>query len=369
MYLKSSYLTFGSESSLLRQRSWSFLDFSKGFQSSYSHVPKECLFISFRRGKNFQFESHFSSTSKFNRTTSISVKKTTITMSVMHCSLMPIRVPLVKSSLTQKEPNSFSSESFSILENYKRKMLRALSKGFVKEVEALYKAILKIPLKPNKVIYNCMIDSCAQLGDLEKAIEYFELIKSIGEFPDVTSYNGLIKCCKHRNQCEFALETFDRMIVAGLQPNLITFEHLINVFSEVDLQRALDQLKKLREYQLKPTWTAFYKLINACMYHHNPSQCLDLVEEMKREDIVPPSTAVFSAISNLSAKLCDGVSLLKTVKLLKENSTIFERGFLLTKMNTGAISKNLDLSLWAWNTMLEQKTQIHCNDIFTFELQ
>jgi len=77
------------------------------------------------------------------------------------------------------------------------------------------------------LIYNCMLDACAQCGDLKRAAEYFAEMKTAG-FIDVVGYNIMIKAHLASGRPDQARGLVSEMGAHGLQANSVTYHELLH---------------------------------------------------------------------------------------------------------------------------------------------
>lgn len=75
--------------------------------------------------------------------------------------------------------------------------------------------------------YNTLINACADVGDIDRALETMQAMQNEGIAPDVITYTSLIKACANSqegiNGVRMAEEIFDAMV----KQLLIIFKSII----------------------------------------------------------------------------------------------------------------------------------------------
>ena len=77
---------------------------------------------------------------------------------------------------------------------------------------------------------NLLLDACIKLGEVERAVEYVELILQKKQpslaWPDEVTFNTLLKGCAIQ---KLFSKSFDLMIDQKITPNQVTYNSLIEV--------------------------------------------------------------------------------------------------------------------------------------------
>jgi len=80
---------------------------------------------------------------------------------------------------------------------------------------------------------NLLLDACIKLGEVERAVEYVELILQKKQpsvaWPDEVTFNTLLKGCAIQKLFSKSFDLFDLMIDQKITPNQVTYNSLIEV--------------------------------------------------------------------------------------------------------------------------------------------
>eukprot|EP00347_Sterkiella_histriomuscorum_P013026 403366299 len=190
-------------------------------------------------------------------------------------------------------------------------------------------------VKPDEILYNCLIDACVRFHDVNRAVAVFQemqfsnikpssvtygiLIKAYGSanqldnaffvfkkmkdnclIPNSVTYGCLIDACVKNNQIERAMEVFETMKRDGVQLNTIIFTTLIKGFAKsFKLDQALEvyQIMKMDD-KIKPNNVTFNSLIDCCIRCNSIKKAMEIFEEMKqpishtKPDLITYSTMI-----------------------------------------------------------------------------
>lgn len=119
-------------------------------------------------------------------------------------------------------------------------------------------------IKPDEILYNCLIDLCVRFKDVNRAVAVFNEMTLSGVKPSSVTFGILIKCYGFANQLDNAFNVFMRMKDQNLLPNSVTYGCLID----------------------------------ACVKNGSVDKALDVYESMKRDNI-PMNTVNLSFFINI----------------------------------------------------------------------
>jgi pentatricopeptide repeat domain-containing protein 1 len=66
-------------------------------------------------------------------------------------------------------------------------------------------------IRPDEILYNCLIDAAVRFGNVEKAVDVFNKMKNFSVEPSSITYGILIKAYGQANMLRKAFETFEEM--------------------------------------------------------------------------------------------------------------------------------------------------------------
>mmetsp|Transcript_52528 Transcript_52528/g.96790 ORF Transcript_52528/g.96790 Transcript_52528/m.96790 type:complete len:611 (+) Transcript_52528:1-1833(+) len=114
------------------------------------------------------------------------------------------------------------------IQNY-MSLIRAAGRD--KDIERAFSVLNKLKessMKPDIVVYNCVLDVCVSLGDLSRAHKLMAEMRKINKF-DIVTYNTLLKGYCSQGDIHRAKDLVLDMEKSGLHPNDVSFNSLINV--------------------------------------------------------------------------------------------------------------------------------------------
>ena len=138
--------------------------------------------------------------------------------------------------------------------------------------------MLELGLRPDAVTYSVLIGAAGKALDLELAFEYFEQLKQAAKESKVSdddengpeiavttvTFINLINACEACGQLERAFEVFDEMKSSGFIPNVTTYTALLHACVEARREdEALSVLKEMVELSLPVSATRHF-LQSAC---------------------------------------------------------------------------------------------------------
>jgi pentatricopeptide repeat protein len=140
-------------------------------------------------------------------------------------------------------------------------------------------------------VYNTLINACAGVGDLDKALETVQAMQDEGIHPDVITYTSLLKACGI-NGCdgtvELAEEIFAQMqqktnhFSNTVEPTELTFQRLMQVHlrapeGQVNTKRVWDLLDDMVRRGLKPGVVSYRSCVKAAVIEGDVDRSLAML--------------------------------------------------------------------------------------------
>eukprot|EP00871_Galdieria_phlegrea_P002838 jgi/Galph1/3555/GphlegSOOS_G2184.1 len=147
---------------------------------------------------------------------------------------------------------------------------------------------LKATIKPNKVVYNAMIDICSRTGRFEEALKLFSELKSeAAETPDEYTYNAVLKAYARIGNVEGAIQISREMNSKGIATGAITYSVLIDSLGKCGkLEEAFAFFEEMRQNGIETNVITYNVLLSACAASNNYERALQIVEWMEQRRIV-----------------------------------------------------------------------------------
>ncbi|KMQ97249.1 pentatricopeptide repeat-containing protein 1 [Lasius niger] len=209
-----------------------------------------------------------------------------------------------------------------------------------KEEEKCQDTEARIPrrLKPSPGQYAKMIKSHMSKKDPKSALQVLDLMKENRDKPTIYLYNLLLRSFAEQGDIKQCFKLYNKVKRYGLQPNAATYTNLFNACAVCDRNEiALEHLNKLRqslyEKQFPLNETHYNAMVKAYSWHTQIVEAFQLADEMRDKNIpVKESTynSLFhGAISDKEAGLRHGLIIWHLMRLKKINPTLTTYNLLL----------------------------------------
>ncbi|EME26968.1 mitochondrial protein translocase, MPT family [Galdieria sulphuraria] len=146
---------------------------------------------------------------------------------------------------------------------------------------------LKHFMKPNKVVYNAMIDICSRTDRMEQALKLYQELKlENGETPDEYTYNAILKGYARAGNLQSAIEVSNQMHSEGIIPRAITYSVLIDSLGKCKrLDEAFGFFEEMEAKGIQPNVITFNVLLSACAASNNYTRALVIVDWMEERGV------------------------------------------------------------------------------------
>mmetsp|Transcript_4086 Transcript_4086/g.3674 ORF Transcript_4086/g.3674 Transcript_4086/m.3674 type:complete len:247 (+) Transcript_4086:48-788(+) len=177
-------------------------------------------------------------------------------------------------------------------------------------------------------VYNTLINACAGVGDIDRALETMTAMQENGIEPNVITYTSLIKACafNSRNEMiELAENIFNEMQQRSnhfsnyIQPNEMTYEKLMQVYSyhgytPLIITRMYTILDEILHRHIKPTLKTYRFCIRASIFDDDIDKSLYILDLIRRDSSIQFDLIIWSLV----LKLCERLNLDDKVKELSD---------------------------------------------------
>ncbi|CAL5329695.1 unnamed protein product [Camellia sinensis] len=156
---------------------------------------------------------------------------------------------------------------------------------------------------PDVITYNTLINGFCRVGEVDRGLELLREIQSGNTFsPDVVTFTSVISgYCKSGNM-ELASNIFDEMVSSGIKPSLVTFNVLIDGFGKNgDMSSALNIYDKMLFLGCHPDVVTFTSLIDGNCRSGQVDKGLGLWDEMYVKNLTP-NVYTFAILVNALCK-------------------------------------------------------------------
>ncbi|KAK6135433.1 hypothetical protein DH2020_030828 [Rehmannia glutinosa] len=156
---------------------------------------------------------------------------------------------------------------------------------------------------PDLVTYNTLINGLCRVGKVDRAEALLREVKVQSGFsPDVVTYTSVISGYCKSGKMDAASTLFDEMINNGIKPNLFTFNCIIDGFGKKgEVAFALKMYERMVTGGFHPDVVTFTSLIDGYCRLGELEQSMNLLDEMNDRK-VPPNVFTFSVLISALCK-------------------------------------------------------------------
>jgi len=162
--------------------------------------------------------------------------------------------------------------------------------GVMERVPQLLKDMKARKLVPNLITYGSVLKGHCLKGDIRAAFEVLDDMRNSTKLkPDEIMYNTLLDGCAQANLCEEGLKILQTMQQEGIRPSNYTLSILVKLMSHA---RRLDQAFSLvdqltKKYRFKPNAPVYGNLVQACLVNRDIQRGLQVLEQMASDRVTP----------------------------------------------------------------------------------
>merc|ERR1719424_1531154 len=145
-------------------------------------------------------------------------------------------------------------------------------------------------VEPNLISYSTMLKGRCQAGDINLALSILNQVrKQTSLKPDEIMYNSLIDGCAQHSLYTEGMQVFDEMIQDGVRPSNFTLSTLVKLMNRT---RRVDQAFSIvqemtAKYGIKPNAYVYTNLIQACVSNRRHDRAISVLETMIQERVQP----------------------------------------------------------------------------------
>jgi len=154
-------------------------------------------------------------------------------------------------------------------------------------------------LKPNLITYSTVLKGHCLHGDIRTAFDVLqEMVTQTKLKPDEIMYNTLLDGCAQANLVDEGLRLLQSMQNEGIRPSNYTLSILVKLTSQA---RRLDQAFELvdqltKKYRFRPNAPVYGNLIQACLSNKELKKAFEVLEHMAQDKIQPDMRCISSLI-------------------------------------------------------------------------
>jgi len=188
--------------------------------------------------------------------------------------------------------------------------------GRMDRVPSLLEDMKKSSIQANLITFSTMIKGHSQAGDVDGAFGVLDRMKQDTRLkPDEIMYNSLLDACAQRGLTSEGLRLLEEMQGNAVQPTNYTLSVVVKLMNR---SRRVDQAFGLvreisQRYGFQPNVHVYTNLIQACCSNRQLPRAMDTLERMIQEGVNPESRAyaIIIRASMLSNQAEQAVALLR----------------------------------------------------------
>jgi pentatricopeptide repeat protein len=149
----------------------------------------------------------------------------------------------------------------------------------------------------DEIIFNCLIEVCVKLGQIEKAENLFKEMKEINIAPTKITYAIMIKGFGQVYQLDRAFEIFEEMINNNIAPNEIIYGVLLNAcVRSSNIAKVTQVYKDIKQRNIEMNVILYTTLIKAYTKVKDLDSALEVYKTMLDDTKVEKNIAVHNAM-------------------------------------------------------------------------
>lgn len=165
--------------------------------------------------------------------------------------------------------------------------------GTILEVEEIEKRVLQVTNhKPSNLFNNVMIDVFGNIGDCNRAMEYFNSIKD----KNLYSWNSMLTAFAHNSMYEDCMDLFQKMLSQKVSPDSLTFVALLCAYSNAgQLSEGFKLFNQMQtEFAIVPSVRHYTIMVTLIGRSQNARQAYNFIEDSTSE--VKPNKVTWGAL-------------------------------------------------------------------------
>lgn len=192
---------------------------------------------------------------------------------------------LLKAAEQAERPDLVPALSASLVgdSNKQAKLIREHGKsGNLKAAFHIFSQMEQSKVAMNSLVYNSILEACAQCGDSRSALAFFEQAKSAGH-ADVVSYNTVMKGHLAEGKMDMAHQLLKEMTDNGMPASLVTYHGLLKAKVQSGDSRAAWRLvDEMVNVRLAPNAVTCSILLKTCTNNNSTdlARVMDLINSM-----------------------------------------------------------------------------------------
>jgi pentatricopeptide repeat protein len=162
--------------------------------------------------------------------------------------------------------------------------------GRMEHADKIMQDMKRHHVEPNLITYSTLLKGHCQAGDVELAFSVLRQMKQQTQLkPDEIMYNSLIDGCAQNSLYAEGMQVYDEMMQDGVRPSNFTLSILVKLMNRTrKVDQAFSLVRELsQKYRIKPNAHVYTNLIQACVSNRRQERAVSVLETMVKERVQP----------------------------------------------------------------------------------
>lgn len=177
-------------------------------------------------------------------------------------------------------------------------------------------------IKPDEILYNCILDTCVKYGKMEQAEVVFNDMKDANVEPSKITYAVLIRGFGNDFNLNKTFEIFAEMKEKNMQPNEIIYGCLLNACVKSNkIEKACEIYEEIKnEENISMNIVLYSTLIKGYTKTKDFKKAFEIYNKMKKDNGITPNIVSYNAILDCCVE-CGDIEMMKQIyEEIKENA-------------------------------------------------
>ena len=169
-------------------------------------------------------------------------------------------------------------------------------------------------IKPDEILYNCILDTCVKYNKMEQAKAVFTDMKDAGIIPSKITYAIMIRGYGNSFELESAFEVFEEMKSNAVDANEIIYGCLLNACVKCNkIERAIYLYEEIQNFRnINMNVVLYSTLIKGYTKEKNFDRAFEIYNKMLNDESVVPNIITYNAILDCCVE-CDDIEMMKKI--------------------------------------------------------
>jgi pentatricopeptide repeat protein len=180
-------------------------------------------------------------------------------------------------------------------------------------------------IKPDEILYNCILDTCVKYNRMEQAESVYLDMKEANVNPSKITYAIMIRGYGNNNKLDKALQIFNDMKSVGVSPNEIIYGCLLNACIKCNkIEKACDIYEDILASNITMNLILYTTLIKGFTQIKNFKKAFELYEKMMKDKSFDANIIAYNAILDCCVECGDFDMMSKIYEEIKSNALLNE---------------------------------------------